>query len=532
MKSDLVRLTRWIHRAAPPRKSLVQALIAGTVASLINMALLVGAVSLLVESTLRPGLHAVLGALIVIELFAFLRSPLRFTERLSAHRLGYAAVSQWRRWLVLTIGRWNFSTWRTYATGDLLERALVDTDELQDLWLRFVLPLLTTTFVMVTGDVVITLLPPLGHWWMTAVILVVVQVLGTVALMANLIPLLRRDQKLRRARSEYQAELVELSSVTPDLFLLGRESYALRRSNKVVGQLRHAEASLRRQHQVSNIVILFASLFALGAFLDRPRSSPVWSVAVVMILFGTHEMLLAVRGALNTAINVSAGAERLEQLDIKERQANQHWPDDTTLRLEQGTLREAATIIVFDAVLLVAPGRRVALTGESGSGKSTLLRALGALDTIDAGTITIGGVDLTTIDESAIRKHLTYVPSEPGLTRGFAVDVVHLGRSGSRDVHHDLSALGIATDSTTRWDQLSRGERARVALVRALVTNPQIILLDEPTSGLGSAETTMVLNLLAETHATVIIATHDQQVIDWCDDVVELRDAMLRLVSH
>ena len=80
--------------------ALARALVAGFVATATNVALLVGAVALLVESATRPGLRAVAVVLIVIELFAFLRSPLRFSERLAAHRLGYAAVTRWRRWLV------------------------------------------------------------------------------------------------------------------------------------------------------------------------------------------------------------------------------------------------------------------------------------------------------------------------------------------------------------------------------------------------------------------------------------------------
>ena len=89
------------------------------------------------------------------------------------------------------------------------------------------------------------------------------------------------------------------------------------------------------------------------------------------------------------------------------------------------------------------------------------------------------------------------------------------------------AAVGLDVDDTTKFEELSRGERERVALVRALVTAPEIYLLDEPTSGLGQEETRAVLELLESTGATFVVATHDDQVMDWCHQVYELRDGNL-----
>jgi ABC-type lipoprotein export system ATPase subunit len=106
---------------------------------------------------------------------------------------------------------------------------------------------------------------------------------------------------------------------------------------------------------------------------------------------------------------------------------------------------------------------------------------------------------------------------------------VGLGRATSRSAHDDLASLGLATDPTTRWEELSRGERARIAIARAMVTSPLIYLLDEPTSGLGTEESAAVLTLLASTGSTVIVATHDAQVMAWCDEVIELIDGALEV---
>ena len=531
MSSDVARLKRWLRRSRPPRRDLVRALGAGMVASLANAALLVGAVALLVASASRPGLSAVLGALILIELFAFLRSPLRFWERMSSHRLGYRAVTTWRTWLITAVGGLDFSRWRRYAAGDLLERALRDTDELQDLWLRCAVPVATTIFVMATSDGVVALLAPLGHWWRVAALVAIAQALGVVTLGANFTSMLRADRILRTTRGRYRGELVELSNVTPELVRLGRFDYVQRRSDSLVAELSHAERSFHRRQRVTNAIPPLAALMAVSSVVLGPSSAPIWTVVAATLALSTFESLSTMRAALDTAVAVSAGAERLEEFDASVPRAQREWPLDPTLRLRGVTIDEQR-VLINDASFSLAPGRRLAITGASGAGKSTLLRVIAALDVASSGDVTIGGTRVGDIDETQLRKHLAYVPSEPGLLRGYAVDVIALGRTGGRDATEDLRALGLNVEPSTRWENLSRGESERVALIRAMVSEPRIYVLDEPTSGLGALETDAVLDLIASTGATVVIATHDPRVIGWCDEVMVLRDSTLVPLSR
>ena len=99
-----------------------------------------------------------------------------------------------------------------------------------------------------------------------------------------------------------------------------------------------------------------------------------------------------------------------------------------------------------------------------------------------------------------------------------------------RDSLKDLKTLGIEATNTSRWVELSRGEKERVAVVRSLASSPKILILDEPTSGLGVDETKHVLTLLDSIDATVIVATHDPHVMEWCDDIYELRGAQLQRI--
>jgi ABC-type transport system involved in cytochrome bd biosynthesis fused ATPase/permease subunit len=529
VNADALRLLRWLRRSRPPRGVLLRALLSGVVATATGVGLLAGAVALLVVSASRPGLGSVAGVLIIIELLAFLRSPIRFAERLSSHRLGFSAVTQWRHWLVINVGRWNFAKWRSYAAGDLLERSLRDTDELQDLWLRCAIPVTAAAVTALLGDLIISLLAPHGSWWAYAGLLAVLQILGFIGLLSNFGPLISADRTMRTVRGSYVATLVELSAVTPELALLGRLEYAQRRSNEAHRALARAERRLRRQRRAASGVPVAVTAAAVGVLVvHHPLAAPVWTVVAALLALATFDALTTVQSALDTAVAVSAAAERLESLEVAPSRATAPWIGGATLSCSHVQVREEGRILLDDVTFVLAPGRRLAITGPSGSGKSTLLRALARLDPVDAGEVRVGSTLIGDIDEDELRRQLAYVAAEPGLFRGFALDVVALGRTGTRDPEADLMALGIDANRSTKWEELSRGERERVAVVRALVTSPQVLLLDEPTSGLGRAETLAVLHMLESAGASVVVATHDPVVMSWCDQVLEVRERELR----
>ena len=202
--------------------------------------------------------------------------------------------------------------------------------------------------------------------------------------------------------------------------------------------------------------------------------------------------LSSIRFALRAAVEVNGGGERLEAMAVTQTPGSTAWSDNT-LRLEHVRVEEDGRVLVADATLVVPSGSRLAVVGESGVGKSTFLRALARLDDVQSGTITLGGVALADVRDDELRQHVAYVASERGLTRGFARDVLTLGRPSTRDSFIDLSDLGIVVERTARFDELSRGERVRVALARAMVTSPDLLVLDEPTAGLGRDETRNVL---------------------------------------
>lgn len=176
-------------------------------------------------------------------------------------------------------------------------------------------------------------------------------------------------------------------------------------------------------------------------------------------------------------------------------------------------------------------GAKVAITGESGSGKSTLLNIVGGLDTAGSGTVSVGPYRLDLLDERALTAYRSrfvgFVFQFHYLLKDFtALENIMLPAyvSGLPKKEALARARGLLAEvrlenrANHYPSQLSGGERQRVAVARALVNEPQLVLADEPTGNLDPANSAVVADLLfavAEKHGkTLVVVTHDERVAE------------------
>ncbi len=185
------------------------------------------------------------------------------------------------------------------------------------------------------------------------------------------------------------------------------------------------------------------------------------------------------------------------------------------------------------------PGRITGIIGPNGAGKSTLLRALAALITPSAGTVTLGGKPLATIDRQTRARAIAFLPQDRTVHWPLPVRaVVALGRIPHRTgpagasagdlaaVDSAMADMDVTALAERTIDTLSGGERARVLFARALAQRGQTILADEPTAGLDPAhalELFAILARLAANGRTIGVALHDLSLAArFCHDVVIL----------
>ena len=204
---------------------------------------------------------------------------------------------------------------------------------------------------------------------------------------------------------------------------------------------------------------------------------------------------------------------------------------------------ESPTVTALDDVSLeIHPGEIVGLEGPSGSGKSTLLHLLAGLELPTAGTITLDGVDLSSLsgrkrtrlrlDHVGIVFQHFYLLDSLSARGNVALPLVELGvprRARNSHATDLLERVGLGDRVDHRPRELSGGEQQRVAIARALATDPTVLVADEPTGELDTETGRKVLDEFEAIAAdrAVVLASHDPETLEIADRVVTLRDGKI-----
>ena len=194
--------------------------------------------------------------------------------------------------------------------------------------------------------------------------------------------------------------------------------------------------------------------------------------------------------------------------------------------------------------LAVKKGEIVSIIGKSGAGKTTLLQIIGTLDKPDSGSVVIDGVDVFALKEKELadfrNRHIGFIFQFHQLLPEFnALENVMMpamiARMSEKEAEQRavqlLTELGMAERLTHKPNELSGGEKQRVAAARAMMMSPDVILADEPSGSLDESNKKELHKLLLQMREqygqTIIIVTHDKELAEISDRVIEMRDGVV-----
>jgi len=542
-------LLRLLALARPLRSQLLVAAAAGAAATGCGVALLAVSGFLLARASQHPNIVAIAAAVVAVRALSAGRGVFRYLERLASHDVAFRVLADVRAGIYRRLERLAPAGLTALRSGDLLARLISDVDATQDLFIRGITPPLAAALVgagAVTACLLI--LAPAGAVLAAGLLAagIGVPVLAAVAARGA-------ARRVAPARGQLAATFTDLLAGAADLHAFGAEETALAAVTAADAELAGQD---RRNAAVSGLstglssaiagVTLWAVLLLGVAATGDGALTRVPLAVLTLTALASFEAVTALPAAAVQLGHARVSARRIAAVldapdPVREPAAPQPVPDGpvrVTLRGVQVRYAPGGPAVLDGFDLDLPPGRRIALIGPNGAGKSTVASVLLRFVDLTAGTATLNGHDLASYAADDVRTLIGGCPQDPHVFDASIRDNLRLARPSATDSElADVAARAGLLDwirSLPRgWDTqagahgtaLSGGQRQRLALARALLADPALLILDEPTAHLDpDGRRALTDDLLAATAGrSTLLITHDLDGLDQVDEVVVLR---------
>jgi ATP-binding cassette subfamily C protein CydC len=545
-------LRRMLAEARPLRRRLAISILLGACSIAAGVGLMATAGYLISKSALEPPILSLGVAIGLVQFFGVSRAAFRYLERLVSHDAAFRFLSRLRVSFFKRLEPLVPGGLGNARAGDLLSRFVGDVETMQFLFLRALAPPLVALVACTAAVLAVAIVLPLSALVLGA------GLAGAALIAAAVTRRATRASSRHEAplRAELTSEIVEALAAGPELVAFGRVDWELQRIDGIDRSLGRLSGRHGRIAATGDAIVLFASALTLTAVLAVATSAiaggrlgGVWLGMLALLALSSFEAVRPLPLAAQQSGAVASAAERLYELTdraalVREPASPLPIPASGVLRLEDARLRYAPHLPwVLDGVSLeLRPGRRVALVGESGAGKTTIAGVLVRFLELGGGRATLDDRDLGDYASDDVRGLVALAGQDAHLFSTTIRENVRFARPGARDeeiaaalgragVRDWVSSLPAGLDSYVgeTGDQVSGGQRRRIALARAFLSGAPLLILDEPTAHLDRANAEAILNDVLSSSGDVglLVITHDELLLDRFDEVLRLENGRI-----
>lgn len=534
------------------------AILLGSVMIASNMLLLGMAAYLIAASALGPLIVTLTIPVYIVRFMSVSRAGSRYAERLTAHKATFRLLARLRTWVYRHLEPLSPAYMHTQRSGDVLTSLVADVDELQNIYLRVVSPIVVAILISLLTFAIFAIFSSLLAW--VAVAFLVVTGFG-VPLLSGLLARGLGKQQLA-VRAELNAQIVDGIQGVQDLLAYGQADAQLKTLTNLeqrLGKIQQRMAFINGLQQALNDLLMNVALWsllllAIPLVLSKAIDG-VYLAFLTLIILASFEAVQPLGQACQMLGHSVAAGERLFKItdavpQIQEPAAPLPTPDATlqeqglTLKFDHVHFTYYADEgeVVQDISFEVLPGKRVAIVGASGAGKSTLVNLILRFWNPTEGTIQLNRHVIQQYFLEDLRSLIGVVAQDTYLfndtirgnlllTRPEATDSELeqvLEQAQLSDFIHQLPK-GLATWVGEQGLRLSGGERQRLAIARALLKNAPLLILDEATANVDPITEQQLLDALDTLMKgrTTLIITHRLVHMERMDEILVLNEGRI-----
>jgi ATP-binding cassette subfamily B multidrug efflux pump len=472
----------------------------------------------------------------------WIASVLRYLQLVRLSGLAMRSVRRLREAVYRHVMALPMAYFDQAITGQLVSRVTNDTDAVKNLYIQVLFVILDNGIVLTGAMLAMAWL----DWRLMLIVLVLVPAVVVIIWFYQRwsAPAVARSRQLRSQINAQIAESIGGMPVLQASNATARFSQRFGVVNHAHRQARHAELRanawlLRPALDLMNILLLIVVLYSFG-------QRPISGVAVGIL----YAFVSYIARVVDPLIQITLQFSQLQQAVVATSRVGQLLDEPLPARHETGRRMNAGAVeishltfgyapqqpVLHDLNLRIPAGAFYGIVGHTGSGKTTLLSLLLRFYPAGQGSITIDGIPLEALDDTAFRTDVALVPQEPHLLAASIRDNIDMGRglpqqvieAAARDARIDTLIDRLPERYDTMLDeggsQLSTGQKQLVAIARALAGQPRILFLDEATSRIDSATERLVQDALRALHGrvTVIAVAHRLSTIRDADAIIVL----------